>query len=199
MWFSLLVINKSRRWKMLLFGSRWPITQSFLFFYSFPFWPSFPPSPHLVTGVSRLDDQIFINRNPGVPSVVKFHPFNTCIAVADKDSIWSETRNTQENQPRSQLAYDWCDWHVTAWNVKLNFRFSSYCVCVFVVVFGTGRRVRGWTTSTTETLVTLASQPWSIWTDMTVRYCSLQQVWQVHTILFVYRNLEGSRYCAVSC
>ncbi|TWW59783.1 Regulatory-associated protein of mTOR [Takifugu flavidus] len=38
-------------------------------------------------GVSRLDDQIFINRNPGVPSVVKFHPFNSCIAVADKDSI----------------------------------------------------------------------------------------------------------------
>ncbi|MBN3314271.1 RPTOR protein, partial [Atractosteus spatula] len=28
-----------------------------------------------------------INRNPGVPSVVKFHPFNPCIAVADKDSI----------------------------------------------------------------------------------------------------------------
>ncbi|XP_065109339.1 regulatory-associated protein of mTOR isoform X1 [Paramisgurnus dabryanus] len=38
-------------------------------------------------GVTRLDDQIFINRNPGVPSVVKFHPFNSCIAVADKDSI----------------------------------------------------------------------------------------------------------------
>ncbi|XP_078427294.1 regulatory-associated protein of mTOR isoform X1 [Cetorhinus maximus] len=38
-------------------------------------------------GVPRLDDQIFINRNPGVPSVVKFHPFTTCIAVADKDSI----------------------------------------------------------------------------------------------------------------
>ncbi|XP_063057394.1 regulatory-associated protein of mTOR isoform X3 [Engraulis encrasicolus] len=38
-------------------------------------------------GVARLDDQIFINRNPGVPSVVKFHPFNPCIAVADKDSI----------------------------------------------------------------------------------------------------------------
>uniref|UniRef100_W5N7F7 Regulatory-associated protein of mTOR n=1 Tax=Lepisosteus oculatus TaxID=7918 RepID=W5N7F7_LEPOC len=37
--------------------------------------------------VTRLDDQIFINRNPGVPSVVKFHPFNPCIAVADKDSI----------------------------------------------------------------------------------------------------------------
>uniref|UniRef100_A0A9J8BCL2 Raptor N-terminal CASPase-like domain-containing protein n=1 Tax=Cyprinus carpio carpio TaxID=630221 RepID=A0A9J8BCL2_CYPCA len=38
-------------------------------------------------GVTRLDDQIFINRNPGVPSVVKFHPFNPCIAVGDKDSI----------------------------------------------------------------------------------------------------------------
>lgn len=48
-------------------------------------------------GVSRLDDQIFINRNPGVPSVVKFHPFNTCIAVADKDSIWSERALTTES------------------------------------------------------------------------------------------------------
>uniref|UniRef100_A0A4W3JYD1 Regulatory-associated protein of mTOR n=1 Tax=Callorhinchus milii TaxID=7868 RepID=A0A4W3JYD1_CALMI len=38
-------------------------------------------------GIMRLDDQIFINRNPGVPSVVKFHPFTPCIAVADKDSI----------------------------------------------------------------------------------------------------------------
>uniref|UniRef100_A0A6I8S931 Regulatory associated protein of MTOR, complex 1 n=1 Tax=Xenopus tropicalis TaxID=8364 RepID=A0A6I8S931_XENTR len=32
-------------------------------------------------GISRLDDQIFINRNPGVPSVVKFHPFTSSIAV----------------------------------------------------------------------------------------------------------------------
>uniref|UniRef100_A0A8C5W7W3 Regulatory associated protein of MTOR complex 1 n=1 Tax=Microcebus murinus TaxID=30608 RepID=A0A8C5W7W3_MICMU len=40
-------------------------------------------------GITRLDDQIFLNRNPGVPSVVKFHPFTPCIAVADKDSIWS--------------------------------------------------------------------------------------------------------------
>uniref|UniRef100_A0A8C5S9Z9 Regulatory associated protein of MTOR complex 1 n=1 Tax=Laticauda laticaudata TaxID=8630 RepID=A0A8C5S9Z9_LATLA len=38
-------------------------------------------------GISRLDDQIFLNRNPGMPSVVKFHPFNPCTAVADKDSI----------------------------------------------------------------------------------------------------------------
>lgn len=99
-----------------------------------------------VTGVSRLDDQIFINRNPGVPSVVKFHPFNTCIAVADKDSIWSETRSTGENHIRLIVCSDVA---------------HAVCVCVFVVVFGTGRRARGWTTSTTETLVTLASQPWS--------------------------------------
>lgn len=51
-------------------------------------WCSVSPPP---LGVTRLDDQIFINRNPGVPSVVKFHPFNPCIAVADKDSIWWET------------------------------------------------------------------------------------------------------------
>ncbi|XP_048344393.1 regulatory-associated protein of mTOR isoform X5 [Sphaerodactylus townsendi] len=38
-------------------------------------------------GISRLDDQIFLNRNPGMPSVVKFHPFTPCIAVADKDCI----------------------------------------------------------------------------------------------------------------
>uniref|UniRef100_A0A3P8WGR8 Regulatory associated protein of MTOR complex 1 n=1 Tax=Cynoglossus semilaevis TaxID=244447 RepID=A0A3P8WGR8_CYNSE len=49
-----------------------------------------PPTFTSLPGVSRLDDQIFINRNPGVPSVVKFHPFNTCIAVADKDSICGE-------------------------------------------------------------------------------------------------------------
>nr|XP_015211492.1 PREDICTED: regulatory-associated protein of mTOR [Lepisosteus oculatus] len=46
-----------------------------------------PPPPPPESSVTRLDDQIFINRNPGVPSVVKFHPFNPCIAVADKDSI----------------------------------------------------------------------------------------------------------------
>uniref|UniRef100_UPI00358F8B59 regulatory-associated protein of mTOR isoform X2 n=1 Tax=Myxine glutinosa TaxID=7769 RepID=UPI00358F8B59 len=38
-------------------------------------------------GISRLDDQIFLNRNPGVPSVIKFHPFDTFVVVADKDSI----------------------------------------------------------------------------------------------------------------
>lgn len=42
----------------------------------------------LWAGIVRLDDQIFLNRNPGVPSVVKFHPFTPCVAVADKDSIW---------------------------------------------------------------------------------------------------------------
>ncbi|EPY88236.1 raptor [Camelus ferus] len=44
-------------------------------------------SPGVCPGITRLDDQIFLNRNPGVPSVVKFHPFTPCVAVADKDSI----------------------------------------------------------------------------------------------------------------
>ncbi|CAJ0967179.1 unnamed protein product [Ranitomeya imitator] len=46
-------------------------------------------------GITKMDEQIFINRNPGVPSVVKFHPFTSCIAVADKDSIcfWDWEKN----------------------------------------------------------------------------------------------------------
>ena len=46
------------------------------------------PRVSLGSGITRLDDQIFLNRNPGVPSVVRFHPFTPCVAVADKDSIW---------------------------------------------------------------------------------------------------------------
>lgn len=38
-------------------------------------------------GPSRLDDQIFINKNPKTPSVVKFHPFHPYLLVADKDSF----------------------------------------------------------------------------------------------------------------
>lgn len=47
-----------------------------------------PVAVSLRAGIAKLDDQIFLNRNPGVPSVVKFHPFTPCVAVADKDSIW---------------------------------------------------------------------------------------------------------------
>lgn len=82
-------------------------------------WPMFLPS---IAGISRLDDQIFINRNPGVPSVVKFHPFNTCIAVADKDSIWWEqlflrrfslgyqTRDADPALMRFSVSYSFWDW-----------------------------------------------------------------------------------------
>lgn len=59
----------------------------------------------------------------------------------------------------------------------------SYCrlMSVFVLAFGTGRRARDWTTSTTETLVILASHPWSTWTDTTAHCCSPQQVSNTHT------------------
>lgn len=76
------------------------------FSHLFPFWLVSP-----VTGVSRLDDQIFINRNPGVPSVVKFHPFNTCIAVADKDSIWSGPQNTHWAWKTSAALRPLCKWY----------------------------------------------------------------------------------------
>ncbi|XP_071961463.1 regulatory-associated protein of mTOR-like isoform X2 [Antedon mediterranea] len=36
---------------------------------------------------STLDDQIFINKNLGTPLVVKFHPYDPHIAVADKEGV----------------------------------------------------------------------------------------------------------------
>ncbi|XP_033100643.1 regulatory-associated protein of mTOR-like [Anneissia japonica] len=36
---------------------------------------------------STLDDQIFINKNQGTPFVVKFHPYDPHIAVADKEGV----------------------------------------------------------------------------------------------------------------
>lgn len=125
---------------------------------------------YLFTGISRLDDQIFINRNPGVPSVVKFHPFNTCIAVADKDSIWWEIADTSLHTSKSR------ECHV----------YGNYIYFFFLtpVASGTGRRARGWTTSTTETPVTPASRPWSTSTATTALYCSPQQVG--HVVMMIY-------------
>ncbi|XP_060573452.1 regulatory-associated protein of mTOR-like isoform X2 [Ruditapes philippinarum] len=38
-------------------------------------------------GFNRLDNEIFVNRNVGVPSVIKFHPYESELAVADKDGV----------------------------------------------------------------------------------------------------------------
>ncbi|CAG2228664.1 RAPTOR [Mytilus edulis] len=38
-------------------------------------------------GFNRLDDQVFVNKNQGIPTVIKFHPYESYIAVADKESI----------------------------------------------------------------------------------------------------------------
>ncbi|XP_052263117.1 regulatory-associated protein of mTOR-like isoform X2 [Dreissena polymorpha] len=40
-----------------------------------------------VAGFSRLDNEIFVNKNQGVPSVLKFHPYQSELAVAFKDGI----------------------------------------------------------------------------------------------------------------
>ena len=40
-----------------------------------------------VSGFSRLDEQIFINRNEGMPGVVRFHPYDPHLAVADKEGV----------------------------------------------------------------------------------------------------------------
>ncbi|XP_052780147.1 regulatory-associated protein of mTOR-like isoform X2 [Mya arenaria] len=38
-------------------------------------------------GFNRLDNEIFVNRNVGIPSVITFHPYQSELAVADKDGI----------------------------------------------------------------------------------------------------------------
>lgn len=35
--------------------------------------------------VNRIDEQLFCNRNPLVPSVIRFHPYDPWLAVADKE------------------------------------------------------------------------------------------------------------------
>lgn len=80
-----------------------------------------------------------------------------------------------------------------------NLMLQNYClktVCMSTVVSGTGRKARGWTTSTTGTLVTLASLPWSTWMDMTVHYFSLQQVWNSQTQTHTQWKVKKMQYCA---
>ncbi|XP_076312288.1 regulatory associated protein of MTOR complex 1 isoform X2 [Tachypleus tridentatus] len=40
--------------------------------------------------IGRLDEQIFINKNTSIPSVIQFHPYESYFVVSDKDSysIW---------------------------------------------------------------------------------------------------------------
>lgn len=42
---------------------------------------------YIITGFNRLDNEIFVNRNQGIPSVIKFHPYESELAVADKDGV----------------------------------------------------------------------------------------------------------------
>ena len=122
-WF---LLSLCRRFRMQQELNRWfscfEKISSFLIL--FPFW--------LVTGVSRLDDQIFINRNPGVPSVVKFHPFNTCIAVADKDSIWSETQHAEwKTKSALRPLFTWVS-HLMIFKCKADQVTNHVCVsCSF--------------------------------------------------------------------
>ncbi|XP_041364724.1 regulatory-associated protein of mTOR-like isoform X2 [Gigantopelta aegis] len=55
-------------------------------------------------GFSRLDDQIFVNRNLGIPSVIKFHPNESYLAVADKESvsIWDWEHGTKLSYLRNE-------------------------------------------------------------------------------------------------
>ncbi|XP_014681197.1 PREDICTED: regulatory-associated protein of mTOR-like [Priapulus caudatus] len=47
----------------------------------------------------RLDDQRFINKNPNVPTCVRFHPYEPLVCVADKDGIstWNWEQGIKKN------------------------------------------------------------------------------------------------------
>lgn len=42
----------------------------------------------VVTEIGRLDDPVFMNRNLGIPSILRFHPYESHLVVGDKDHIW---------------------------------------------------------------------------------------------------------------
>ena len=42
---------------------------------------------HSVSGFSKLDAIVLIDRNLAAPSVLKFHPYDPHLAVADKESV----------------------------------------------------------------------------------------------------------------
>lgn len=50
-------------------------------------------------GFNRLDVEVFVNKNQGIPSVIKFHPYEGHVAVADKDGIcfWDWEQGTKIN------------------------------------------------------------------------------------------------------
>lgn len=50
-----------------------------------------------ISGFNRLDVEVFVNKNQGIPSVIKFHPYEGHVAVADKDGIWSVTQGLMIN------------------------------------------------------------------------------------------------------
>ncbi|KAK3091702.1 hypothetical protein FSP39_022003 [Pinctada imbricata] len=38
-------------------------------------------------GFNRLDVEVFVNKNTGVPNVIKFHPYESYVAVAERDGV----------------------------------------------------------------------------------------------------------------
>ncbi|KAG1674177.1 Regulatory-associated protein of mTOR [Nymphon striatum] len=57
-------------------------------------------SEEMKLGPIRLDDQVFINKNSGVPTFIKLHPFDNHFVVADKESnisIWDWDQGIRKN------------------------------------------------------------------------------------------------------
>ncbi|XP_048764254.2 regulatory-associated protein of mTOR-like isoform X2 [Ostrea edulis] len=53
----------------------------------------------LRAGFNRLDVEVFVNKNQGVPTAIKFHPYECHVGVADKDGVcfWDWEQGTKIN------------------------------------------------------------------------------------------------------
>ncbi|XP_067126176.1 regulatory-associated protein of mTOR [Centruroides vittatus] len=71
----------------------------------------------------KLDEQVFINKNPSIPSVILFHPYESHLVVTDKDSysVWDWEQgamlsyNSNGNYPNTRItSVDFINAHDTA-------------------------------------------------------------------------------------
>ena len=58
-----------------------------------------------ISGHYKIYEEVFINRNNCVPTILKFHPFESQLAVADKESVtvWNWENNNDNNKVNSFL------------------------------------------------------------------------------------------------
>lgn len=88
-----------------------------------------------ISGFNRLDVEVFVNKNQGIPSVIKFHPYEGHVAVADKDGIWSVTQGLMINiqkpykaiSPNKKITHNYLCFSCWDWEqgTKINYIYNE--------------------------------------------------------------------------